>query len=121
MKASPNKNERDGIKDISKHKADLINFIKNMPFAIQSRFLVGDENEFKQVWMTLNRDELSIPTHDINFKHGEIMAGEWYLLGVLDALPGDEFEYGNNNSSEIQDIIRVFVNQLRGFAGRPST
>lgn len=121
MKASSNKEDREGIKSISKHKADLINFIKNMPFAIQSRFLVGDKDEFKQVWMTLNRDELSIPTHDINFKHGEIMAGEWYLLGVLDALPGDGFEHDESSSSDIQGVIREFVNQLRNFAGRPST
>ena len=40
-----------------------------------------------EVWMTLNRDEIVGTPTDLNFKHSEFLAGSWYVLGVLDALP----------------------------------
>lgn len=120
-KTSQDKAERDQAKEIAKVKEDLISFIKNVPFAIQSRFLVDNGNSVQEVWMTLNRDELSTPTHDTNFKHGEFMAGEWYLLGVLDALPHDDFTYESESDSDLQSVIRGFVEQLKNMAGRPNT
>lgn len=120
-RTSTDKEERDDAKELAKVKDDLITFIKNVPFAIQSRFLVEENESIQEVWMTLNRDELSTPTHDMNFKHGEFMAGEWHLLGVLDALPNDDFQYESENDSDLQNIIRNFVDQLKNMAGRPKT
>lgn len=121
MKDSSDKADRDEAKEIGKIKQDLIDFIQNVPFAIQSRFIVESEQITEEVWMTLNRDELSTPTHDMNFKHGEFMAGEWYLLGILDALPNDDINYEGKDDSELQDMIKMFVNELKNLAGRPKS
>lgn len=119
LRTSNKQENKQQAKELGKMKDDLIAFIKNVPFAIQSRFLVEVGDNIEEVWMTLNRDELSTPTHDINFKHGEFMAGEWYLLGILDALPNDDINHEEKDHSELQDMIRMFVNELKNFAGRP--
>lgn len=115
------------LKELKDVKTDLIQFAKSVPFAIQGRFLVhnNDKNENEQiecdeVWMTLNRDELVSPTNDVNFKHGEFITGKWYLLGVLDALPFDDINY-NRETTQIDDAIKTIVNGLREFVGRPKT
>lgn len=118
MRSSNKKNERDQAKEISSMKKDIITFLQNIPFAIQSRFIVGEGESAKEVWMTLNRDEVSTSAHDANFKHGEFTAGEWYLLGVLDALPNDDYSFTGASESDIQSMMREFVNQLKTLGGR---
>ncbi|MFI8555051.1 hypothetical protein [Psychrobacter sp. NPDC077938] len=121
LRTSDRQEDKKQAKNLEKIKKDLIDFIRNVPFAIQSRFIVESDESVEEVWMTLNRDELSTPTHDINFKHGEFMAGEWYLLGILDALPNDDVVYEGKNDSELQDMIKIFVNELKNLAGRPKS
>lgn len=131
MNACSDKTEKNQLKtqigNFKKTKDDLIKFVKSVPFAIQCRFLShdGSKNELghlsvDEVWMTLNRGELVAPTYDINFKHGEFITGEWYLLGVLDALPNDDFTY-NTTTSEIDDMVATILQGLREFVGRPKT
>lgn len=109
------------LADIKRTKNDMIELIKGVPFAIQGRFLSKtrtDQEDYHNVWMTLNRDELIGDTNDLNFKHGLFVSGEWYLLGVLDALPYDDFDY-QHNSNQFNEMIEHFITSLKETAGRP--
>lgn len=120
-KNSKDKSKRDEAKEVTVIKKDIVTFIENIPFAIQSRFIVEEDGNNKEVWMTLNRAELSTSAYDANFKHGEFTAGEWYLLGVLDALPNDDYSYESESESQVQGMLKTFANQLKALAGRSST
>lgn len=66
----------------------LVDFMKNVPFALSCNLFVPyDSGDLVQVWMSLSREDMSTVIHDINFKHGEKLAGKWYVLGILDAIP----------------------------------
>ncbi|MGP1571861.1 MAG: DUF6414 family protein [Moraxella sp.] len=109
------------LADIKRIKNDMIELIKGVPFAIQGRFLSKtktNQEDYHNVWMTLNRDELIGDTNDLNFKHGLFVSGEWYLLGVLDALPYDDFSY-QYNSNQFNGMIEHIITSLKEAAGRP--
>ena len=57
---------------------------------------------------------------DLNFKHGEFLAGNWYVLGVLDALPFDDFTF-ETDPNEFRDGIVNMVKMIKTIVGRPST
>lgn len=79
------------IKELEKTIKPMVDFMKNIPFALSCNlFVPSSEQDFKQVWMSLSREDMSSVIHDINFKHGEKLAGSWYVLGVLDAIPNSE-------------------------------
>ncbi|WP_347454067.1 hypothetical protein [Acinetobacter thermotolerans] len=81
--------ERAEKKKAQDQMSPLIEFIKNIPFALSCNLFVGNEDNksLTEVWMSLAREDMSSTIHDINFKHGDKLAGEWYVLGVLDAIP----------------------------------
>lgn len=116
------KESRAEAKDINSLKAEVIQFLRSVPYALQSRLLVRNQssNKLDEVWMTLNREELVVKSHDLNFKHGEFITGKWYLLGVLDALPNDDFVY-ENQKTEVQVGIEAILTVLRTFVGRATT
>ncbi len=53
------------------------------PHAVQASV----RNEGQSVWMTLKQENLATPPEDLLMKHGLTIAGEWHVLGVLDAMP----------------------------------
>lgn len=67
----------------------LLDFIAQVPFALSCSLYVKNPNHqnLTEVWMSLSRDDISSQVHDISFKHGDKLAGQWYVLGVLDAIP----------------------------------
>lgn len=81
--------ERAEKKKVQDQMSPLIEFIKNIPFALSCNLFVEnkDNNSLTEVWMSLAREDMSSTIHDINFKHGDKLAGQWYVLGVLDAIP----------------------------------
>lgn len=90
MNAMPNKTSvhKAKKKELETTIEPMVAFMKNIPFALSCNlFVPSKEDDFKQVWMSLSREDMSSVIHDINFKHGEKLAGMWYVLGVLDAIP----------------------------------
>jgi len=58
--------------------------LKIMPHTIQATIRGADD---WVVWSSLREDSLVIPGSELLLKHGVGVAGEWNMLGVLDALP----------------------------------
>lgn len=113
--------------ELKKNKQDLLNFCKSIPYGLEAKVLVktGEKSETgvelaDEVWMTLNRAEMSGSTHDINFKHGEFLAGDWHVLGVLDALPYDDFTF-DTEKNDFRHGVSALIQLMKDFAGRPST
>lgn len=85
----------------------LVDFMKNVPFALSCNLFVPSENDqLIQVWMSLSREDMSTVIHDINFKHGEKLAGKWYVLGILDAIP---------NSLDSSNITLPSIGEMEQF------
>lgn len=77
--------EKNKIKTLAK---PFLEFLKNIPFSLSCNLYVqADDDSLTDVWMSLSRDGMSSNIHDINFKHGQKLAGQWYVLGILDAIP----------------------------------
>lgn len=113
-------------KDLKDNLKDIIAFYKGVPFGLEAKLLVSTGNTGEdgiplcdEVWMTLNRDEMVGSPHDLNFKHGEFLSGSWYVLGVLDALPFDNFTY-NTAPNELREGITELVNMMKQMMGRPN-
>lgn len=60
-----------------------------LPHTVQGRIYT---NTGDVVWSTLDRSSLVIGPEDLFLKHGVAIGGDWAMLGIVDALPG---EYGN--------------------------
>ncbi|MCK4089671.1 hypothetical protein HCY66_06170 [Acinetobacter radioresistens] len=97
----------------------VIDFLKNVPFALSCNLFVPPEegDELTQVWMSLAREDMSSVIHDINFKHGEKLAGKWYVLGVLDAIPNhmDESKITLPNSGEMEQFKKAMSEMMKLF------
>lgn len=112
--------------EIRSNIKEIVSFYKNVPFSLEAKLLVDvgrNEPETNiplcdEVWMTLNRDEIVGSTYDLNFKHGEFLAGKWFVLGVLDALPFENFTY-NTVPNELRDGISNLVKTMQTLIGRP--
>lgn len=111
--------EKTAKNQFKKLMAPAIAFMKAIPFALQARFF-NNGNMDEEVWMTLSRNEMFNSVHDLNFKHGDIMAGEWCVLGVLDAIPHDQ-EKKISESNEVNVMIEAFTKVMKEQFGRPST
>lgn len=114
-------------KDLKSNLKDITSLFKGIPFGLEAKLLhkTGTKNDSgvdlcNEVWMTLNRAEIVGSPLDLNFKHGEFLAGDWHVLGVLDALPFDGFTF-DTDPNEFRDGIVTMLNMVRTIAGRPET
>lgn len=62
-------------------------FLSIVPNTLQVDFL---DDQGNTIWMTINRDFLTINPDDMVLKYGGSIPGEWYVLGLIDALPDSE-------------------------------
>lgn len=94
--------------DFEKLMKPLTEFLKNVPFALSCNLFVPKDpgNLLDQVWMSLSREDMTSIIHDINFKHGEKLAGEWYVLGILDAIP---------DSLNVSNIVLPDIGEMEQF------
>lgn len=97
----------------------VIEFMKNVPFALSCNLFVPSESDdtLTQVWMSLAREDMSSVIHDINFKHGEKLAGRWYVLGILDAIP-NSLDMNNimlPNSGEMEQFKKAMSEMMKMF------
>jgi len=65
--------------------AFALDMIKMMPHGVQGQLVTGSDF----LWMTLDPGALTTPVGDLMLKHGVTLAGEWYVVAILDALPDD--------------------------------
>lgn len=95
------------IKEVESTMKPMVDFMKNVPFALSCNMFVPSANdELTQVWMSLSREDMTSFIHDINFKHGEKLAGTWYVLGILDAIP---------NSMDISNVVLPNIGDMEQF------
>ncbi|MCO8087259.1 DUF6414 family protein [Acinetobacter indicus] len=97
----------------------VVEFMKNVPFALSCNLFVPSESDkdLTQVWMSLAREDMSSNIHDINFKHGEKLAGKWYVLGILDAIP-NHLDDGNAilpNNGEMEQFKKAMSEMMKMF------
>ncbi|GBR36393.1 hypothetical protein AA11826_1525 [Komagataeibacter oboediens DSM 11826] len=107
-------------------KAAFGAILKDTPYPIQADTMTPDG----MLWSTLKNDCLLTSWEDLSLKHGSVIPGIWYVLGVLDAHPvvDDDTnpavveERWNNavSGNEITDAIAGVLSTVRRTFGRPS-
>ncbi|CAA9503074.1 MAG: hypothetical protein AVDCRST_MAG31-505 [uncultured Sphingomonas sp.] len=73
-----------------------------LPHAIQARIAVSAEGPV--VWTSLREEGLVVSAADLILKHGAAVAGEWSMLGVLDAFPDLDAD-GNLTPSGVEGAL----------------
>lgn len=96
---------------------EVLNIVPN---TLQVDFI----NEAAQtIWMTINRDYLTINPDDMVLKYGSSLPGEWYVIGFIDALPEveeDMMDAYSFESNQMKDGITGMLSGIRDLAGRSS-
>lgn len=112
-----NLNKRKKIYDQEiKANKHIFDFLKQIPYSLEARLLLnGDE-----VWMTLNREEIIGSAYEINFKHGDFLSGNYYVLGVLDATPNDDYS-NHQHQNELRVAMSSMTQELKKLMGRPNS
>jgi hypothetical protein len=80
-------------------------------------------SEGKSLWSSLEEEHLKINSDDITLKHGATFAGQWHVLGILDAKPDDEMEQSAIPPTAGNGLFEGMVGMLsaiRIFLGRPT-
>ncbi|KVE80374.1 hypothetical protein [Burkholderia vietnamiensis] len=90
--------------------------LKNLPHAIQATFISSGE----LLWSTLRSESMLINPDDLALKHGALIPGEWHVLGVLDAQPGETGALLHDCSSALDEAMVQMLAALRGLMGRPT-
>jgi hypothetical protein len=72
-----------------------------LPHTIQARLMTAGTN--MTLWASLRDDGMMVSASDLTLKHGVSVAGQWNMLGVLDAFPDMDAE-GNITPSGVEGI-----------------
>lgn len=113
---------RAGAKGQQSAEIDLVmDLLSVMPHTIQARMAT---KTFDKVWFSLNHDGLTSPPSDVTLKHGVEIAGEWNILGVLDAervynVPPSKEPDLSNASSMAFNMMSIMAPVTRTLLGRP--
>ena len=70
----------------------MLSLVEMLPHALQVRITLNESKAV--VWASLGNDAMVVSGADLLLKHGVSIAGEWTMIGVLDAFP-DADETGN--------------------------
>ncbi|MBF7694178.1 DUF6414 family protein [Acinetobacter pollinis] len=134
LQQMPNKTGADKtkIQQFKKLTEPLLGFISHLPFALSCSLYAKDEHtdNLTEVWMSLTREDISSQVHDISFKHGDTLAGQWYVLGVLDAIPNalDENKQNIPNVNDdgfgefkksISEVLKMFGRNSESYGMTP--
>jgi hypothetical protein len=99
----------------------LLEVIKVMPHNILATLQVKNN---EHVWCSLREEWLIITSADLMLNHGAVIAGDWNIVGILDARPdeNDEVstEVGSNASLPFLNILNTFAPLARQMLGRPT-
>ena len=102
----------------AKIAADMFSLL---PFSTQIELLDDQENIF---WMSVKADDLALDVGNLALKYGSRIPGEWYVIGVIDALPDISDETVSESifpSDEIRGTIDYMLEGIRGMIGRSET
>lgn len=107
----------------------FLDMLQIMPHSVHARMLTTTEDQAKLVWCTLIQDFLVIPASDIALTYGEVMSGEWSMIGILSARPEyltpdlmqqfDEDDLGLTHSI-IGQVSKLLAPIVRVTLGRPA-
>ena len=61
--------------------------LATLPHAVQAAITERGGPQDRVTWCSLRDENLIVPGSDLLLKHGVRIAGEWSMLGILDALP----------------------------------
>ncbi|HFO9942279.1 TPA: hypothetical protein ACHLGH_004010 [Escherichia coli] len=92
-----------------------------LPFSTQIELLDDQENIF---WMSVKADDLALDVGNLALKYGSRIRGEWYVIGVIDALPDISEETVSEPeipSNEIRSAIDYMLEGIREMIGRRGT
>jgi hypothetical protein len=75
------------------------------------------------VWASLRGQSLELSVDDLVLKHGASIAGEWNMLGIVDALPDTDAapDFSFFNEGELGKIVAELFTNMRPKFGRPSS
>lgn len=99
------------------HEASVVlDVLATLPGSIQCRLL---GNGFS-TWSTLQTSGLSLSADDLLLKHGTCIGGEWYMLGILDAIPDNGSQVDLSFLPLMQKGLADFSSSIRPEFGRSS-
>lgn len=95
---------------VSVENEAAVEFLSILPHTVQGTVRASD----KTVWFNLREDSMIISPAELLLKHGMSIAGEWSVIGVLDAHP-----YADTNEIDIYDqlIAAMSIGELLSSLG----
>ncbi|WP_313666225.1 hypothetical protein [Shinella sp.] len=82
-----------------------------LPHAVQAA--VSDDD--MSVWMTLKEENIAISPPDLFMKHGLTIAGEWTIVGILDATPDDEDYHPSDGGLSLNTMKQMAAGSKLGY------
>ena len=107
----------------------FLDMIQIMPHSVHARLLTTLNGQTKLVWCTLDQQCLVAPASDITLTYGEMMSGEWSIIGILSAYPefqtpdlGQQFDEGDLGLTQsiVGQISKMLAPIVRVALGRPA-
>lgn len=94
------------------------NLLNVIPNTLQVDFMDDHGNN---IWMTIDRENFTINPDDISLKYGGGIPGEWYALGLVDALP--DYLYQDDSVYDfpehpMKDGLKGMLGGIQEMAGR---
>lgn len=115
LETNPSKRKKIYDQEI-KANQHISDFLKQIPYSLEARLIVDSD----EVWMTLDRDEVIGSAYEINFKHGDFLSNNYYVLGVLDAIPYDDYS-NSQYQNELKIAASIMLQELKNLMGRPNS
>lgn len=107
-------------RDLLRNKTKEFESIKSILTALPHALLMTLFSEGESLWSSLEEEHLKINSDDITLKHGANFAGQWHVLGLLDAKPDDGFTVPRTTGNEIFDGMAEMLSMIRAMLGRPA-
>lgn len=92
-------NQQDGLAETDM----LLSLLTLLPHSTQARLIGTDVN----VWCSLDVESIVGQSSDLTLKHGALIPGDWFMLGVLDAYPYDPDFRNAEGESESELFGRI--------------
>lgn len=119
------------VSDEEKAQRAALELLPSLPHAVQA--CVFDDSDLA-VWCSLREEALATPASDLLLKHGCRVAGQWSMIGILDAYPEEGPNAADDASLEpiyqalaakhlggLGALIGGIAPPIRQMLGRPAT
>lgn len=107
-------------KDQLKNKTKEFESIKSILTALPHALLMTLFSDGESLWSSLEEEHLKINSDDITLKHGANFAGQWHVLGILDAKPDNGLTVFPTTGNELFDGMAEMLTMIRAILGRPA-